>query len=150
MRKTYPGKVLCSPQSGFHGTSLNSRTNVCFRGEHYDWSDGITILDTSNFYDIYESNVAWIVLYYSKWCTHCNSFSPTFKEFALDIKDWSPWIRLAAIDCASVSSVEGEDNGDICFHQPYVITSMPDLRFYPVSAPAKPEVISRIVHVLSL
>ena len=113
--------------------SLNGRLKVCFRGEHYDWSDGITILDTSNFYDIYESNVAWIVLYYSKWCTHCNSFSPTFKEFALDIKDWSPWIRLAAIDCASVSSVEGEDNGDICFHQPYVITSMPDLRFYPVS-----------------
>ena len=54
-----------------------------------------------------------------------------FKQFALDIKDWSPWIRVAAIDCASESSIEGEDNGkEICHQQPYLITSMPDIRFY--------------------
>ena len=108
------------------------------RGEHYDWSDGIVILDTSNFYQIYDSSTSWAVLYYSKWCTHCNSFAPQFKDFALDVRDWSPWLRVAAIDCASASSVEGEDNGqDICFKQPYIITSMPDLRFYPAQTPRK-------------
>ena len=40
----------------------------------------------------------------------------------------------------SASSIDGEDNGqDICFKQPYIITSMPDLRFYPAKTPRKPD-----------
>lgn len=40
-------------------------------GSHYDWKDGIVILDTTNFDQIYNSDTLWAVLFYSKWCAHC-------------------------------------------------------------------------------
>ena len=106
-------------------------------GSHYDWKDGIIILDTSNFMQIYESDTLWAVLFYSKWCSHCAGFADTFKKFAFDIKDWSPWIRLGAIDCAG-DGIDGGDNGeDVCFRMPYIVSSMPDLRFFPAQLERK-------------
>ena len=52
----------------------------------------------------------WAVLFYSKWCSHCLGFAPTFRQFAFDVADWSPWIRVGAIDCAT-QGVDGGDNG---------------------------------------
>lgn len=123
--------VLCEID-GSDADTVETKSDIP-AGSHYDWQDGIIILDTSNFNQIYESNQLWMVLFYSKWCSHCLGFSDTFKQFAFDIRDWSPWIRVAAMDCAE-EGIDGGDNGkDICFRMPYVVSSMPDLRFFPAN-----------------
>merc|ERR1712025_1284725 len=98
----------------------------------YDQDDEVVILDADNFHDmIHNSSHCWFVKFYSNWCGHCKSFSPTYKQLAKDIKDWQPVIRLASYDC-SIKSRSGKDNGRaVCFARPFYISGMPDMKFFP-------------------
>ena len=53
-------------------------------GYHFSWADGIVILDTTNFDQIYESETTWLVLFYTRWCEHCATFSETYKKLAFE------------------------------------------------------------------
>ena len=58
-------------------------------------------LDEDTFSDtIYNASTSFGVEFYADWCGHCRAFSPKFKAFALDVKEWKPVVKIAVINCA--------------------------------------------------
>ncbi|KRX90344.1 Sulfhydryl oxidase 1, partial [Trichinella pseudospiralis] len=89
--------------------------------------DKVDILSQTNFdTTIYNQPVLYIVLYYNRWCGHCISFAPTYKQFAEQMADWSNVIKFAAIDCAD------DDNDDLCAD--HSIELFPSLKYFPVKS----------------
>ncbi|KRZ11674.1 Sulfhydryl oxidase 1, partial [Trichinella zimbabwensis] len=89
--------------------------------------DKVDILGQTNFdKTIYNQPVLYIVLYYNRWCGHCISFAPTYKQFAEQMADWSSVIKFAAIDCAD------DDNDDLCAD--HSIELFPSLKYFPVKS----------------
>jgi len=60
-------------------------------------------LNDMNMTEIYNSPSLWLVQFYNHWCGHCQRFAPTWKELANDVKSWSPFVKIAAVNCADQS-----------------------------------------------
>ena len=53
----------------------------------YDWDEPIAQLHSSNFSDtIVDSDTAWVAVFYSTWCGHCQRFAPNYTEFANEVE----------------------------------------------------------------
>ena len=68
----------------------------------YDNSEVVNIYDDS-MYSLYNTDTLWLVQFYKHWCGHCQRFAPIWKALAEDILDWSPIVKIAAINCADQS-----------------------------------------------
>ena len=68
----------------------------------YENSEVVNIYD-NNIYNLYNSDTLWLVQFYNHWCGHCQRFAPIWKALAEDILDWSPIVKIAAINCADQS-----------------------------------------------
>ncbi|KRX27025.1 Sulfhydryl oxidase 1 [Trichinella nelsoni] len=96
--------------------------------------DQVDILGQTNFDKIiYNQPVLYIVLYYNRWCGHCISFAPTYKEFAQQTagkcssKFYILFVdQFAALDCAD------DDNDDLCTD--HSIELFPSLKYFPVKS----------------
>lgn len=63
-----------------------------------------------------------LVEFYNAFCGFCKRFAPHWVEFAADVRDWRPVVRVAAIDCAN------ELNTPLC--REYEIMAYPTLRYF--------------------
>ncbi len=53
----------------------------------YDENDAVVVLNTGNFErNVFGSETAWFVEFYSHWCGHCVRFSPTWKNVSRSAK----------------------------------------------------------------
>ena len=53
----------------------------------YSNEDDVVILTYENFTEnVYASESAWFVGFFSSWCGHCRRFAPTWKKLATEIK----------------------------------------------------------------
>ena len=53
----------------------------------YSNEDDVVILTYENFTEnVYSSESAWFVGFFSSWCGHCRRFAPTWKKLATEIK----------------------------------------------------------------
>ncbi|XP_069006583.1 sulfhydryl oxidase 1 [Embiotoca jacksoni] len=89
----------------------------------YTVSDQIILLSPGNEESVLiNSTAATVVEFYASWCGHCIAFSPVYKSLARDIKEWTPAVNLAAIDCAA------EENRKVCAR--YKIRGYPTIKFF--------------------
>jgi thiol oxidase len=93
----------------------------------YDENDSVIVLNADNFgHYVYDQNAFTLVNFYIHWCGHCVAFSPIWKQFANNIKNWESMVRVAAINCAD------EQNNDLC--QRHKTYSFPRVRIFPMNA----------------
>uniref|UniRef100_A0A0N5ARC9 Sulfhydryl oxidase n=1 Tax=Syphacia muris TaxID=451379 RepID=A0A0N5ARC9_9BILA len=72
---------------------------------------------------------AFIIEFYSSWCGACIAYAPHFKTFASRVKNWSPILQVAAVNC-------GEDiNSKLC--REHGIEAFPTLKFFKYSSQSK-------------
>ena len=84
----------------------------------YENSEVVNIYD-SNIYSLYNSDTLWLVQFYNHWCGHCQRFAPIWKALAEDILDWSPIVKIAAINCADQSCDRYQvTSSTLSFHPP--------------------------------
>jgi thiol oxidase len=93
----------------------------------YDENDSVIVLNADNFgHYVYDQNAFILVNFYIHWCGHCVAFSPIWKQFAYDIRNWKSMVRVAAINCAE------DQNNDLC--ERYGTNSFPRVRIFPMNA----------------
>ena len=57
------------------------------RKDLYSREDDVVILTYENFTEnVFRSESAWFVGFFSSWCGHCRRFAPTWKKLATEIK----------------------------------------------------------------
>ncbi|XP_017652799.1 sulfhydryl oxidase 1 isoform X2 [Nannospalax galili] len=89
----------------------------------YSSSDPLTLLEADTVRRaVLGSRSAWAVEFFASWCGHCIAFAPTWKALANDVKEWSPALNLAALDCAD------ETNSAVC--RDFNIPGFPTVRFF--------------------
>ena len=94
----------------------------------YDESDGVGILDHSNFDSIiFGSKSASLVVWYVSWCGHCVAFAPRFKRLARDVITWRSIVKLSTVNCAD------RQNVGLCRKQS--VSAYPTIRFYSPFSP---------------
>ena len=113
MLTTLTGLWLICLTSGFRVENTLSPGFITL----YENSEVVNIYD-SNIYNLYNSDTLWLVQFYNHWCGHCQRFAPIWKALAEDILDWSPIVKIAAINCADQSCDR------------YQVTSSPSLAFH--------------------
>jgi len=82
----------------------------------YSENDFVTELVDGNITDIQSSDNIWIVKFYNHWCGHCQRFAATWKLVAESLQQYSPYIKVGAINCATQNSCSS-----------YQITSVPQI-----------------------
>ncbi len=93
----------------------------------YDENDSVIVLNADNFgHYVYDQNALILVNFYVHWCGHCIAFSPVWKQFAHNIRNWKSIVRVAAINCAD------DQNSDLC--QRHKTISFPRVRIFPMNA----------------
>ncbi|XP_072504594.1 sulfhydryl oxidase 1 isoform X2 [Notamacropus eugenii] len=65
---------------------------------------------------------AWVLEFFASWCGHCIAFAPKWKALAKEVKDWSPVLKVAALDCAE------EANSETCRN--FGISAYPTVKFF--------------------
>ena len=48
---------------------------------------------------LYDSPTLWMVEFYRHWCGDCMRAMPHWKALAENVKDWSPIVKIAVINC---------------------------------------------------
>lgn len=88
-------------------------------------TDDVVVLTKDNFLKtVTGSPTLWFIEFYNSWCGHCMTFAPTYKELATDLKDWSCFVRVGALDCA--------DNQNVVICRTYDVNAFPTIRtFFP-------------------
>ncbi|XP_044733959.1 sulfhydryl oxidase 2 isoform X2 [Chrysoperla carnea] len=113
-----------------NAASLNSKQNE-FPGL-YTLDDNIELLTNDNFdKKLYGKKYSWLIEFYSSWCGHCQKFAPFWKSFALDVLDWTNFIKIGAIDCAQ------EDNTPVC--RQFEIMGYPTVLYFHENYEAGPK-----------
>lgn len=104
----------------------------------YPDSHVVNILDT-NTSALYNSESLWMVQFYSHWCGHCQRFAPFWISLAEDIKDWSPVVRVAAMNCAEQSCDRYQIRGTptVRVFHPHTIPNRMDSSYYGFDVPVK-------------
>merc|ERR1719435_299565 len=64
----------------------------------YSENDFVTELVDGNITDIQNSDNIWIVKFYNHWCGHCQRFAATWKLVAESLQQYSPYIKVGAIN----------------------------------------------------
>ncbi|XP_050519822.1 sulfhydryl oxidase 2-like [Daktulosphaira vitifoliae] len=90
----------------------------------YDETDDLVILDSNNFNNtLINGNISYVIEFYNAYCGHCIRFASTWKEFGLEVSDWSSYVQIGAIDCSD------SKNSQIC--RDYEVMAYPTVRYFP-------------------
>jgi len=91
----------------------------------YSDTDNVIELTNESINEIRTDKSIWIVEFYNHWCGHCRRFVPTWKSVADSLKMYEPYVKVAAINCATQTACED-----------YMIQGTPTIRiFNPRSNP---------------
>ncbi|XP_044532993.1 sulfhydryl oxidase 1 [Gracilinanus agilis] len=89
----------------------------------YSPSDSLMLLGQNTLRPtVLGSPSSWVVEFFASWCGHCIAFAPKWKALANEVKDWTPVLNVAALDCAD------EANSEIC--RDFGITAYPTVKFF--------------------
>ncbi|KRY13887.1 Sulfhydryl oxidase 1 [Trichinella patagoniensis] len=70
-------------------------------------TDQVHSLDKNSFDQfVYNQDYATVVDFYSSWCGACINFAPTYSEMAISVKGWHRYVKVAAVNCASMVNRE--------------------------------------------
>ncbi|KRY58937.1 Sulfhydryl oxidase 1 [Trichinella britovi] len=70
-------------------------------------TDQVHSLDKNSFDQfVYNQDYATVVDFYSSWCGACINFAPTYSEMAISVKGWHRFVKVAAVNCASMVNRE--------------------------------------------
>ncbi|KRX81336.1 Sulfhydryl oxidase 1, partial [Trichinella sp. T6] len=70
-------------------------------------TDQVHSLDKNSFDQfVYNQDYATVVDFYSSWCGACINFAPTYSEMAIGVKGWHRFVKVAAVNCASMVNRE--------------------------------------------
>lgn len=90
--------------------------------------DNIVLLNSDNYKsNIFGSDKAWFVEFYSHWCGACQRFAAHWKDLAQKTRPWqAKVINIAAINCADPK------NDNVC--RDFNVEYYPTLRLFPPKA----------------
>jgi len=87
-------------------------------------------LNATNFdVTVYNQPKAHFVKFYASWCGHCLHYKSTWSKFATNLKEWSDFIQVSAVDCAP------EETSSLC--REHSIVALPTLKYFKAGAKSK-------------
>uniref|UniRef100_A0A914XN90 Thioredoxin domain-containing protein n=1 Tax=Plectus sambesii TaxID=2011161 RepID=A0A914XN90_9BILA len=112
--------VICSGKRVDYGYVPNGDNPTLYDAVE----DPILQLDQDTFADtVYNASTAFGIEFYADWCGHCRKFAPKFKEFAHNVKEWKPVVKIAVLNCADPYNEQAcAENG---------VVSYPTLKYFP-------------------
>ncbi|KRY71023.1 Mitochondrial chaperone BCS1 [Trichinella pseudospiralis] len=98
-------------------------------------TDQVHSLDKNSFDQfVYNQDYATVVDFYSSWCGACINFAPTYSEMAINVKGWHRYVKVAAVNCASMVNRELCTANSVYFY--------PSLKYFKYNSKAASDGVS--------